>query len=162
MKPAWRSAAGGLFAGVIGTAAMTAAQSLGARLEASGDEASPKHTDPWAEAPAPAQVAKRIGEGVFGLEVPSRLIPALTELMHWGYGIAWGGVYGLANRQASLRGLNARRGAAFGLLVWMMSYVQLVPLGIYKPPWEYPASELRSDAAYHVAYGIGTAAAFRN
>lgn len=143
---------------------MTAAQSLGARLQANGDEApsSSEHSDPWDEAPAPAQVAKRLIEGVVGLRVPSGLIPALTQLMHWGYGIAWGSVYGLANRHASSHGLKARRGAAFGLLVWAMSYVQLVPLGIYEPPWQYPASELGTDAAYHVAYGLGTAAAYRN
>lgn len=160
MRGSLSAAARGLLAGVAGTAAMTAAQSLGAELQSNADS-SPEPWDPWADAPAPAQVAKQIGEGVFGLDVSPRLIPALTQFMHWGYGIGWGSIYGLANRNARTSGLNARRGAAFGVFVWAMSYVQLVPLGIYQPPWRYPASELRSDLAYHLAYGLGTAAAFR-
>jgi uncharacterized membrane protein YagU involved in acid resistance len=139
---------------------MTAAQSLGAQFQSNGDS-SAEPSDPWADAPAPAQVAKQISEGVFGVDVSPRLIPALTHVMHWAYGIGWGSIYGLVNGNAGTRGLNARRGAAFGVFVWAMSYVQLVPLGIYRPPWRYPASELRFDLAYHLAYGLGTAAAFR-
>jgi uncharacterized membrane protein YagU involved in acid resistance len=140
---------------------MTGAQTIGRRLGSSDEGAVSGPRDPWEEAPAPAQVAKLIGEAVLGVHVPSRAIPMLTHVMHWGYGTAWGAVYGLAHQCMRPETLTARRGAAFGLCVWAMSYVQLVPLGIYRPPWAYPATELTRDAAYHLAYGLGTAMAFR-
>jgi hypothetical protein len=47
------------------------------------------------------------------------------------------------------------RGLAFGTVVWAMSYVELVPLGLYEPPWKYPPEELAFDLSYHLAYGAG-------
>jgi hypothetical protein len=35
----------------------------------------------------------------------------------------------------------------------------MVPLGICRPPWEYPASEIALDLAYHLAYGTAFAGA---
>jgi hypothetical protein len=35
-----------------------------------------------------------------------------------------------------------------------------VPLGIYKKPWEYPASELALDLSYHAVYGVAVATAY--
>jgi uncharacterized membrane protein YagU involved in acid resistance len=80
--------------------------------------------------------------------------------MHWGYGTGWGAVYGLA--VGSVRrspGLTA--GAAFGTVVWLMSYVQLVPMGLYDPPWKTPPQELALDLSYHLVYGTGVASAYR-
>ena len=41
-----------------------------------------------------------------------------------------------------------------------MSYVQLVPMGLYEPPWRYPPKELALDLSYHLAYGAGLGAAY--
>jgi hypothetical protein len=41
-----------------------------------------------------------------------------------------------------------------------MSYAQLVPMGLYAPPWTYPPRELALDLSYHVVYGIGAGAGF--
>ena len=41
-----------------------------------------------------------------------------------------------------------------------MSYAQLVPMGIYEPPWKYPAKELALDLSYHIVYGITAAIAY--
>jgi hypothetical protein len=149
----------GLAAGVIGTAAMTAAQVLPSKLKSSedtsgGQENSPR--DPWEEAPVPALVAKRIAEGVFHKEVSPDLIPVLTNAMHWGYGTTWGAVYGLTHARTSGRPL--RNGVMFGVAVWALSYVQLVPMGLYEPPWKYSPKELASDVGYHLAYGAGVGA----
>jgi hypothetical protein len=51
-------------------------------------------------------------------------------------------------------------GLGFGLGVWAASYAQLVPLGIYEPPWRYPAEELAEDLSYHAVYGLGVAGAY--
>jgi hypothetical protein len=150
----------GLFAGIVGTAAMTAAQTVAQKVQSSGTAASSGPADPWAEAPAPARVAKRIGHDILGVDVSPDLIPAATQAMHWAYGISWGVLYGVANRRVGSRKPDARRGMRFGLVVWAMSYAQLVPLGIYEPPWRYPVTELATDLGYHVAYGLGTVSAF--
>lgn len=153
----------GLVAGAIGTGVMTGYQILVARLRAgdqeeAGDDGPP--ADPWEEAPAPALVAKRVIEGVFRREVSPDRIGLLTNATHWAYGVGWGGLYGLM--AGSARGSRPLRdGLAFGAGVWGASYATLVPMGIYEPPWDYPASELALDASYHLAYGLGVAGAWR-
>src|SRR5262249_41879205 len=129
----------GLLAGLAGTAAMTVWQELAAKLQPAGGGDSESHgsaSDPWEGAPAPARVAKLIGEEVFHLEVPASRIGFLTNAMHWSTGIGWGAAYGLL---AAARGRSTRGdGLAFGSIVWASSYAQLVPLGIYELPWQYP------------------------
>ena len=153
----------GLLAGVLGTGAMTGWQMLSAKLQSSGEEPSQTDseppTDPWEQASAPAKVAKRVGEGVFRQDVSPDLIPLLTNVMHWGYGTGWGAVYGRLT--GSLGRSRLRDGLLFGAAVWMMSYVQLVPMGLYEPPWKYPPKELAMDLSYHLVYGAGVAGGYR-
>jgi hypothetical protein len=134
----------GVAAGVVGTALMTVAQELSARLPSSGDpqpqgddseqqgEVGSAPADPWEQASMPAQVARRISEGVFHHEVSPDKIPVLMHAMHWGYGTTWGAVYGM-----------------------------LVPMGLYEPPWKYPAKDTAMEIGYHLVYGAGVAAAHR-
>jgi hypothetical protein len=154
----------GLAAGAVGTGLMTAWQELSARLQSPKDDTGPEAErepgDPWADASAPAKVAKRVSEGVFEKKVSAKRIPLLTNIMHWGYGSSWGTVYGMTAGSAP-RPWGLRAGAAFGTTVWAMSYVTLVPLGLYEPPWKYPPKDLAMDLSYHVVYGAGVAAAFR-
>ena len=159
-----RAVASGLAAGVVGTVFMTAWQELAARLRSVAADGAPESPgppqDPWENASAPAKVAKRIGEGVFHKPVSSERIPLLTNAMHWGYGTTWGAVYGLAAGSArDAPGL--AEGAAFGTVVWVMSYVQLVPMGLYDPPWKTPPLELALDLSYHLVYGAGVGGAYR-
>ena len=156
----------GLAAGVVGTAAMTAAQELSSRLQASGgngdqqqdDEQREQPNDPWEQASAPAKVARRILEGVFQREVPPDAIPALTHATHWGYGTGWGAVYGLV--QGSRPRPALRSGLGFGTFVWAMAYVQLVPMGLYEPPWKYSPTDLGMELGFHLAYGAGLGAGY--
>lgn len=157
----------GLAAGAIGTAVMTGWQVLSMKLQGSGDEeggsggqqpGEEQHSDPWEQASAPAKVARRILEGVFEQEVPPERIGLLTNVMHWGYGTAWGAVYGLV--QGSSRAPAVCRGLLFGTGVWAMSYLQLVPMGLYQPPWKYSPKELAMDLSYHLAYGAGIGGAW--
>lgn len=157
----------GLASGVIGTAAMTAWQELSMKLQSSGDESGSdgdegegggQESDPWEQASAPAQAGRKGLEGVFGISVPPDKIGLLTTVMHWGYGSGWGAAYGLVQRTSP--GPALRRGVLFGMGVWAMSYVQLVPMGLYQPPWKYPPKELAMDLSYHLAYGSALGAAY--
>jgi hypothetical protein len=160
----------GLVAGAIGTAFMTVAQELSAKLMAAGDdgdeqpeqqaqasEAEPQ--DPWEQASVPARLAKRIIEGVFEQEVPPQRIGLLTHAMHWGYGTAWGAAYGVL--QGSRPGRSVRQGVLFGSGVWALSYVELVPTGLYEPPWKYAPKDIAMELGYHVVYGVGVVAGHR-
>jgi hypothetical protein len=155
-----RAVARGLAAGVFGTGAMTAWQSLSTKLRPESDgESQPAgdHQDPWEQAPVPARVGRRAIEGVLQREVSPERIGVLTNVMHWGYGTGWGAVYGLLGRVVP--GHSVRRGLLFGTAVWATSYLTLVPMGLYQPPWEYEPSELALDLSYHLVYGAGVAGA---
>jgi uncharacterized membrane protein YagU involved in acid resistance len=134
---------------------MTGYQLLVARLRGLDGESKPKT---WKDAPAPAQVGKRILTGVFEKQVGLDRANLLTNAMHWAYGIGWGGLFGVLQGTAHGRRLPA--GGAFGASVWALSYVQLVPMGIYEPPWKYPPEELALDLSYHLVYGLAAALAF--
>lgn len=155
----------GLAAGVIGTAVMTAWQELSMKLQSSGEDgggdenpAAGQQQDPWEQASAPAKVARKMLEGVFDHKVPPEKIGLLTNTMHWGYGTSWGALYGLI--QGTSPGPPLRRGLLFAGGVWAMSYVMLVPMGLYQPPWEYPPKEVAMDVSFHMAYGAGVGAGY--
>jgi hypothetical protein len=136
---------------------MTAWQHLSARLVDSG--APSNHDDPWEDAPVPAKVARLFIRRASGRDPDPDTIPLLTQSMHWSYGTGWGALYG--NFPGSARqGRSLRRGLAFGTFVWAMSYGQLVPMGLYEPPWRYRPAELALDLSHHLVYGATTAISF--
>jgi hypothetical protein len=147
----------GLLAGVAGTGAMTAYQLAVAKLQ--GKSLSTPVPHRWADAPAPAQVAKKLADAVGeGRHLTREEVPLLTNVMHWLYGISWGAFYGVAAGKAQRDAV--ARGLAFGTGVWGTSYAELVPLGVYEPPWKYPAKELALDLSYHLVYGLAVAGAY--
>ncbi len=85
----------------------------------------------WADAPAPAQVGRRDVEGNFRIELPDRRASLAYNLVHWGYGIAWGGLFGLV--AGSIAKLRLRHGLVFGTLVWLTGYVILPLAKLYRP-----------------------------
>jgi hypothetical protein len=145
----------GVAAGVAGTAAMTAYQELVARRRRRGG---PPKEPSWEHAPAPAEVARRVIEGVFKRPVPAARIPLLTSVVHWGYGTGWGAVYGVV--RPSLPAGAAACGLGWGAGVWASSYAQLVPMGLYEPPWRYSAKTVAVDVSYHLVYGLALAGAY--
>jgi len=112
----------------------------------------------WQNAPAPAQLGKRLYEGVFQRTLPPERAGFTNNVMHWGYGMAWSTAYGIV--VGSLRRPSAIYGLPFGAVVWATSYVVLPLAKLYKPIWEYDAPTLLKDLTAHLAYGTGTSAAF--
>jgi hypothetical protein len=131
----------GLLAGAAGTAAMTAAQT--ALYRAQGSEPST----------TPAEVARRVIEGVFRKPVSDERIGLLNTAMHWLYGTSWGAAYGVVAESAWPNPLLG--GLLFGGVVWGASLVQLPALGLAPPVWEYPPSSLAQDIGFHAVYGLG-------
>ncbi|MFG1820653.1 hypothetical protein ACGFIF_43325 [Kribbella sp. NPDC049174] len=113
----------------------------------------------WDEAPAPAQVGKRLYEGLFRRELSDRRAALVNNVMHWGVGIANGAVYGVLAGSAPEPKI--RYGAPFGAGVWGSGYVTLPAAGLYQPIWKYSRRVLAKDLSAHLVYGLSTAAAFR-
>jgi hypothetical protein len=152
----------GVIAGAVGTVALDAANY--AQYRAGGGTEEPlqwefaEGLDSWEAAPAPAQVGRRLYEGLFQKELPPSSVRLVTNVMHWGYGTMWGAVYGVVAASTRSRRL---RGPLFGTSVWLSGYVVLPMAGLYEPIWKYDGKTLAKDWSGHLAYGTAAAAAFR-
>jgi hypothetical protein len=132
----------GLAAGLLGTAVMTAGQMVEMKLE----DREPSSM--------PADAVKK----VFGLETRSEADEQrLAQLVHWGYGTAWGGVRGL------LGGLGLGCGAATLVhlaAVWGAALVMLPALDLTEPATEWPPKQLGVDLLHHAVYAGAVGAAY--
>lgn len=132
----------GLFAGLIGTAAMTLSSTLEAK--ASGRSGST----------VPAQAV----EQAFDVEPSSDGDEQqLNTLAHWGYGTAWGAVRGLIGA-AGLRGLPAC--GAHLAAVWGGAQVVQPALGVASPTWQYGGKAVATDVFHHTVYAVATSVAY--
>lgn len=152
----------GLIAGAIGTLAKDAFDYLrtGGR-EANGDFVAWEFGAPsgWDEAPAPALVGKRLYEGFTQRALGEEWVGPTNNVVHWGYGIAWAGLYGLV--AGSRPRPRARQGLLFGTTVWLSGYVTLPIAGLYEPIWTYDTKTLAKDLGGHVVYGLITSTIFK-
>ncbi|HUZ78634.1 MAG TPA: hypothetical protein VMV93_13730 [Chloroflexota bacterium] len=113
----------------------------------------------WDQAGAPAQVGKRLAEGFLQRPLPATAAPLTNNVVHWGYGMLWGALFGLV--AGSARRQRLVFGPLFGALVWLSSYVSLPAAGLYKPLWEYDRQTLAKDLSAHLTYGAATGAVLR-
>jgi hypothetical protein len=132
----------GLFAGVVGTVAMTASSTIEMKLRGR----------PASSAPA-AAASKVLGVEPKGQSEEARF----SSIVHWGYGTSWGAVRGLIGA-AGLRGLRAN--ATHLGAVWGAEQAMLPALGVAPPFWEWGAKEVASDAFHHLVYASATGAAY--
>lgn len=132
----------GLFAGVVGTVAMTASSTIEMKLRGR----------PASSAPA-AAASKVLGVEPKGQSEKARF----SSIVHWGYGTSWGAVRGLIGA-AGLRGLRAN--AAHLGAVWGAEQAMLPALGVAPPFWEWGPKEVASDAFHHLVYASATGAAY--
>jgi hypothetical protein len=153
----------GLVAGALGTAAMDALLFIRYRR---GGGATPLREwelsagiSEWEQAPAPAQVGKRLVEGLFGLKLPPTRAALVNNVTHWAYGMLGGAQYGIV--AGSLPTPRIRYGLPFGASVWAASYVVLPAAKLYEPIWKYDVRTLADDLSAHLVYGLTTAAGLR-
>jgi len=132
----------GLFAGVAGTAAMTVSSTLEMKLSGRG------------ASETPAQAAEK----VLGVEPENEEAETkFSNLVHWGYGTAWGGVRGLLE-SAGLSGFAAT--AAHLGLVWGSEQVILPALNVSAPVFKYGGKATATDLLHHVVYASATGLAY--
>jgi hypothetical protein len=153
----------GLVAGAFGTVAMDALWFV--RYKRGGGEGGfgawefSSGLCSWDQAPAPAQVGKRLVEGFFGREIPPQHAALVNNVTHWVYGILGGVQYGIV--AGSLGKPRIRYGPPFGATVWATSYAVLPAANLYDPIWKYDWKALAKDLSAHLLYGLGAATAFR-
>ena len=153
----------GLLSGAVGTAAMDVF--LFARYRRAGGAEGPEEWEfsedlsSWENAPAPAQVGKRLWEGLFQVELPPTRARLVNNVMHWAYGTFKGALYGIV--AGSRPKERVSYGLPFGASVWAGDYIVLPAAKLYKPIWEYDAKTLANDLSGHIVYGLATAAAMR-
>jgi len=153
----------GLVAGAIGTAAMDVLWF--ARYRRGGGDSdfesweSSDGLNSWDDAPAPAQVGKRLVEGLFQRDLAPERARLVSNVTHWTYGMLGGAQYGLL--AGSLKAPRVWYGLPFGAGVWATGYVVLPAAKLYKPIWEYDRITLAKDLSAHLVYGAGTAVALQ-
>lgn len=152
----------GAVAGSIGTLAMDLLWY--ARYRSDGGDGSFPDWDvtrdlgSWDEAPAPGRMGRKIVATVTGHDVPVERAAALSNVMHWAYGVSAAMGYGLLVRG---RGRPLWHGPAFGAAVCCSDYVTLPLAGVYEPIWKYDAGTLYKDLSAHVVFGTAADAALR-
>jgi hypothetical protein len=128
----------GLVAGAAGTAAITGTRMLDMKLR----------NQPESTAPAEA------GGKVLGVQPRDEAgEKRFSNVMHWSYGMAWGGVRGVIGA-AGLDGLPATLvhfAAVSGAAMAMLPTLDVAP-----PVTEQPAQETALDTVHHLAYAAVT------
>ena len=132
----------GLFAGVVGTAAMTVSSTLEMKIR----------DRPGSSAPAEA-AGKVLGVEPKGEEEQARF----SNMVHWSYGRSWGAVRGLIGA-AGLEGPGAA--AAHLGVVWGTEQVMLPALGVAPPFWRWGVKEVAIDTLHHLVYASATSVAY--
>src|SRR5438067_1737283 len=93
------AAAKGALAGALGTVVVTLGMQRGPQLMeryglADQGELTASHAEPPTE-----KLASQVSETVLAQPLDAEMKQAAGQAVHWGYGITWGALYGLAQRE---------------------------------------------------------------
>lgn len=138
-----RTLSTGLAAGLLGTLAMTVSSTTEMKLR--NRQASN----------VPAEAGTKV-LGLSGFE-SERAEQRFGQLVHFGYGTAWGAVRGLTG---TLLPPAAADAAHFGS-VWGAEHVLLPTLELAPPATQWGTEEIAVDAFHHLVYAVATGAAYR-
>jgi hypothetical protein len=148
----------GAVAGALGTAVVTLGMQRGpALMERYGLADQGELTEMGGEEPT-AKLAEQVSETVLDRPLDPQTKQTTGQAVHWGYGIAWGALYGMA--QHSLRWPAPLAGLAFGALVGTVASTVVPAMQLTPPPTEQPLPHVEMMSTLHLAYGEVTALAF--
>jgi hypothetical protein len=158
----------GALGGALGTAVMGAYMSAFSRIiggRKSGEGPKP-------EAPSISLVGPQFEAGERANEAAGRIVyesvadtppsptarKAMSQAVHWGFGIGMGALYGAARPEATVP--DTAGGLVFGTAVWLVASELLVPLlGLSPAPTENPVSSHLEHMTAHFLYGLVTSSA---
>jgi uncharacterized membrane protein YagU involved in acid resistance len=137
------SLAAGAVAGLVATAPMSVA------MEALHKQLALRHRHPLPPRHIVDRALGKVGLGGHAGEQERR---ALTIAGHFGYGAATGAIYGALARP--LRPPPVAAGVAFGMLVWAVSYLAMLPLaGLFRRPEREAGERKALMIGAHVVWG---------
>ncbi|HYO92778.1 MAG TPA: DUF1440 domain-containing protein [Pyrinomonadaceae bacterium] len=108
---------------------------------------------------ATEKIASALSENLFDYQLEKDEKEKAGAAVHYAYGVAMGGLYGVAVEFAPRIGAGA--GLPFGAAFWLVADEMVVPLlGLAAEPEEYPPSTHAYALCSHLVYGL-TAEAVR-
>jgi uncharacterized membrane protein YagU involved in acid resistance len=100
----------------------------------------------------PEVLAKRVAEATTGSVPNKEAIEKLAMGIHWGYGILWGGLFGVLRNRVPVIGSAA--GLTYGTGLWLIGDELMMPLLKLSPPSsDFPWQNHTRAFTNHVAYG---------
>jgi hypothetical protein len=156
----------GGMAGLAGTAVLTLAmkrvpqvmQRLGISPSNPAASEAQAQSEKGAEEPT-SRLAEKVAVGMLDTLVEEETKHAAGQAVHWGYGAAWGAMYGIV--QSSLRFPDFVHGTVFGTVVGLVASTVVPAIGLTPPPTRQPALTNAMQMIYHLLYGWTTALTFR-
>jgi hypothetical protein len=142
-----RDAAYGAVAGIVGTLAMDSVTDLLYKLES--EEKRRKEESLRTEGPAET-LAARLIEFV-GAEPSGQRKKRIAQILHWGYGAAWGTLFGILHHRAPA--LSRASGFLFGVLFFLAGdELMNGVMGLTPPPKEFPIDAHVRGLVAHVVF----------
>jgi uncharacterized membrane protein YagU involved in acid resistance len=156
----------GGIAGLAGTAVLTLAmkrapeamQRLGISTSEPPASEVQAQSERGAEEPT-SKLAEKVAVGMLDTLVEEETKHAAGQAVHWGYGAAWGAMYGIV--QSSLRFPDLLHGTVFGTIVGLVASTVVPAIGLTPPPKRQPMLINAMQMVYHLLYGWTTALTFR-
>lgn len=164
-RPApWKGLAAGLAGGLAGAWAMTLFQqgweSVSQRFNGNTGEEQSSQSNNEDNDDATAKAADKVYSKVFGTPLSREQKKVAGPAVHYVFGTAMGGLYGLAAEYDKRATTGA--GVPFGTALFAAADEVAVPaLGLSKDPTEYPLSSHAYALASHAVYGATTEAVRR-
>lgn len=151
----------GILSGLVGTAVITIVMRGMPRLmQRAGLEPSRQQkrlANMAGESPA-EQLARKVADGVLDERLAGEAKHTAGEAIHWSYGLAWGGLYGIL--QSSLKLPHHLHGLVFGGLVSVVAATTLPAMKLTPPPQKQPLAENVMMGLTQLLYGWVTAYTF--
>jgi len=152
----WKGMVAGLVGGLAASWTMNQFQALLSKLAEprQQDQQQQSQADSEQE-PATLKAAERLSRAALRRELKPYEKKIAEPLVHYGYGTAWGAIFGVLAEVAPVT--TKAVGLPFGATLWLAGDEIAVPaLGLSKGPLEYPASSHLQALAGHLVYGVTT------
>lgn len=138
----------GIVGGIAGTAIIGQVMPLIAKLDT---EANRNRENELVPEPPTEKLASTASRRVFGTELSGRSKASLGEAVRWGYGLFWGGAYGILRRRVPA--IRFAGGLPFGAAMGIIGPAILLPAANLTPgPAEFPVTAHLRGFASHYAY----------
>lgn len=147
----------GIIGGAIGTVVMGQVANLMYKLES---EEKKKKEEELRKEPSYNVMVERIAKDVFGAHLSDEAKSKLGEAAHWGYGLAWGGVYGAVRNRVP--GFSKAGSLPFGITFWFVGDEALnAVFKLTPPPQEFPIDAHLRGLVAHLVYAATADGVYR-